>query len=219
MYSEEQLIEFHNEARTIKEHMWYEHKEPDLYPILVIRWRDMPAQGIDVKKIGSLIETSRDLAIAAGVDTWLTRIPMSAPLVLWSCLAAIHDGVHLPGIEDNPEKGHPIESIWLACEGYSAEDLTDEEAANIQRGDLQHDYETNPASKVLERLTTYQVETSSTGLAEWGRVTSAFHKDDGGRIVWHEPLIHTSEDTDMPADGYDKLLEIMCPHVTRENLT
>ena len=79
---------------------------------------------------------------------------------------------------------------------------------------------TNPESKVLERLTTYQVETSSTGLAEWARITSSFHKDDGGRIVWHEPHVDTSETADeaLREGSYDKLLDIMTPYVTREKL-
>jgi hypothetical protein len=144
--------------------------------------------------------------------------------VLWSCLGAISDGVQLPGIEHTPPRGTPIEGIWLACEGYSLEGhdddeqgLSEAELEKYRRGDLQHDYETNPESKVLERLTTYQVETSSTGLAEWGRVTSSFHKDDGGLIVWHKPLVQTS-DEEVPEGGFDRLLEIMCPHVTREKL-
>lgn len=223
MYSHEQLVEFHEEIRTVKEHMWYDHQLPDLYPILAIRWRDMPPQSVDVPRIGSVIEASRDMMIARGMDTWLTRTEMSAPLVLWSCLAAIADGVHLPGIDDNPPKGTPIEGIWLACEGYGLEADDADPSVNIDeivRGDLQRDYETNPESKVYERLTTYQVETGSTGLGEWGRVTSGFHKDDGGRIVWHEPIVNTSDDTDLPSDrdGYDRLLDIMLPYVTREKL-
>lgn len=217
MYSTEQLIEFHDEVRVIKEHVWYEHKEPDLYPILIIRWRDMEPQSVDVARIGAMIETTRDLAIEKGIDSWVTKVEMSAPLVLWSCLAAARDGVHLPGIEDNPPKGHPIEAVWLAAEGYSLEG--DQSMMDShQRGDLKRDYETNPASKVLERLTTYQVETGPLGTAEWGRVTSSFHKDDGGRIVWHEHLVNTSENFKMPEDGEDKLLDIMIPHVTRERL-
>lgn len=219
MYPHEQLIEFHNEIRAVKEHMWYDHKDPDLYPILVVRWRDMDAQAIDVPAVGTLVETSREYAIRKGVDNWMTQIEMSAPLVLWTCLNAIKDGVHLPGLEEVPPVGTPIESIWLACEGYGLE-ADDETIEAHKRGDLKADFENNPASQVLERLTTYQVETSSTGLAEWARVTSAFHKDDGGRIIWHEPLINTSEDADVKLleGSYDRLLDIMIPHVTRENL-
>jgi len=217
MYSHEQLIEFHNEARRIKEHIWYEHQEPDLYPILVIRWRDMQPQSVNVPEVGSLVERSRELAQKIKPDSWINQVEMGAPLVLWACLNSLKDGVHLPGIDNYPPEGTPMESIWLACEGYSLEELSDEEAAQYAHGDLKEDYETNPASKVLERLTTYQVETSSTGLAEWGRVTSAFHKDDGGRLIWHEARVDTSED-DPPSDGFDRLLDIMLPHVTREKL-
>lgn len=217
MYSQEQLIEFHNEIRSVKEHMWYDHKDPDLYPILVVRWRDMDMQAVNVPAMGTLIETAREAAKARGVHNWLIDTDMSAPLVLWSCLGALSDGVAIPGVERVPPKGTPLEAIWLACEGYGLE-ATDEEMEAHERGDLKADYENNPDSKVFERLTTYQVETSSTGLAEWARVTSAFHKDDGGRIVWHEPLISTSEE-EQPEGGFDRLLEIMCPHVTRENLT
>jgi hypothetical protein len=217
MYSHEQLIEFHDEARRIKEHWWYKHKEPDLYPILVVRWRDMQPQSVDVQKVGSLIEKFRDLAMGLHLDSWITKMEFSAPLVLWSCLSAAADGVQMPGIEHTPPKGTPMEGIWLACEGYSLESVDDEEAAQIVRGDWKRDYQTNPESKVLEQLMTYQVETSSTGLPEWGRVTSAFHKGDGGVIVWHEPRVDTSDD-EMPEGGFDHLLEIMTPHVTREKL-
>jgi hypothetical protein len=114
-----------------------------------------------------------------------------------------------------------MEPIWLACEGYGLEGQDEELPENIKHGDLKRDYQTNPESKVLERLTTYQVETSSTGLAEWGRITSSFHKDDGGLIVWHEPHVDMSEtaDVELLEGSYDKLLDLMMPHVTRENLT
>lgn len=228
MYSHEQLIEFHNEARQIKEHQWYEHGEPDPPPLLVVRWRDMQPQAIDVAQLGTIIETFRKVAIKRGMRTWLTVAPVGAPLVLWAALGAAADGVQLPGCHHVPKKGTPIESIWLACEGYGieADDEGDTGGLNIdeiQRGDLKRDFETNPASKVVERLTTYQVETSALGTAEWGRVTAAFHKDDGGRIIWHDPpRVDTSEGSEQEAldpDGsFDRLLEIMIPHVTREKL-
>ena len=224
MLSQEHLIEFHNEARTIKEHYWYEHHEPDLYPLLVVRWRDMQPQAIDVQGVGNIIERLRGWAIRQNKSGWLTQAEMSTPLVVFCCLAALSDGVPLPDIGQMPVKGTPIEGIQLACEGYGLETDDERWLAEHAHGDLKRDYETNPDSKVLERLTTYLVETSSTGLAEWARVTSSFHKDDGGRIVWHEPHVSTSEDTHLsshPAaegDGYDKLLDIMIPHVTREKL-
>lgn len=225
MYSREQLIEFHDEIRTAKEHMWYKHKEPDLYPILSIRWRDMEPQSINVPLMGTLVEGVRDFAVKQGVHNWITDTPMNAALVLWACVGAADDGILLPGIEQMPPKGTPMEGIWLACEGYGYETEDLEEAAGVKHGNLKEDYENNPDSKVYERLTTYQVETGPLGTAEWGRVTSAFHKDDGGRIVWHEHIIHSSDDTAMDNDwlhddggGFDRLLAIMCPHVTREKL-
>ena len=225
MYSREMLIEFHNEIRTAKEHMWYDHKEPDLYPILVIRWRDMEPQTVNVPLMGSLVETVKEHAEQMGVDNWVTRIPMSAPLVLWSALGAASDGVSIPGIEHTPPASTPIESIWLACEGYGLEgdDGGDGNTNDppLQHGDLKADYENNPDSKVLERLTTYQVETGPLGTAEWGRVTSAFHKDDGGRIVWHDHIVCSSEagiGEPLLEGSFDHLLDIMIPHVTREKL-
>ena len=217
MYSHDQLIEFHVEAQQIKEHQWYEHGEPDMYPMLVVRWRDMMPQSVDAARVGGIIEQLRDWALREKADTWLTRIEMNAPLIVYSCLAALKDNVPLPGLDHMPPDDTPMESVWLAVEGYSFEG-SEAEADEVQRqrGDLERDYKTNPASKVLERLTTYQVETSSTGLAEWGRVTSAFHKDDGGRIVWHEPYVDSSDEP--PEGGFDRLLEIMIPHVTREKL-
>ena len=223
MYSREKLIEFHVEARQIKEHHWYEHHEPDMLPMLVVRWRDMQPQSIDVGTVGGMIERLKDWAESTHRETWLTETEMSAPLVIFACLGAANDGVHLPGVAQMPEKGTPIESIWLAVEGYALEADIDEYAAiSRKRGDLERDYKTNPASRVTERLTTYQVETSSTGCAEWARLTSSFHKDDGGKIVWGEPLVNTSEDTVIgpgpDTDGDDRLLHIMIPYVTREKL-
>lgn len=221
MYSHEQLIEFHNEVRVIKEHMWYEHKEPDLYPILVVRWRDMEMQSLDVAGAGAVIERVRAWAIKQHPDSWVSQAEMGTPLVIFCCLAALQDGVQMPGVEQMPAPGAPMESIWLACEGYGLEGKDEDiPLEGIKHGDLKRDYMTNPESKVLERLTTYQVETSSTGLAEWGRVTSSFHKDDGGLIVWHDHHVDTSETADetLMEGSYDKLLDIMMPHVTREKL-
>lgn len=224
MYPYELLIEFHEEARTIKEHQWYEHHEPDPPPMLVVRWRDMAPQSVDFAAVGAMVDKVRNWAIKEHRESWVTDVEMGVPLVLFACLGALEDGVQLMGIDHMPEKGTPIESIWLATEGYSIERTPDEYDADLEtyeRGDLQHDFKTNPASKVLERLTTYIVETSALGTAEWARITSAFHKDDGGRIVWHDPMINTSEDhtiTGPDADGFDRLLNIMIPHVTREKL-
>jgi hypothetical protein len=218
VYSHEQLIEFHVEARAIKEHWWYEHQEPDMYPILTVRWRDMKPQSVDVAGIGNIVQRVRTWAIRDHKDSWVAQAEMGTPLVVFCCLAALDDGVQVPDIEEMPPKGTPIEGLWLATEGYGLEIDDEATAYATKHGDLKHDYETNPESKVLERLTTYQVETSSTGLAEWGRVTSSFHKDDGGKIVWHEPHVDTSEAWTEGEDGYDKLLAIMIPHVTREKL-
>lgn len=218
MYSHEQLIEFHEQIRTVKEHLWYDHQEPDMPPILTVRWRDMEPQSVNVLLVGGMIEVLHEQMRARGIKSRINDVPMGAPLVLWSCLGAMADGVQLPGVDETPPKGTPMESIWMACEGYGLESNDEAEMANVQRDDLKKDFETNPESTVLETLTTYQVETSSTGLAEWGRVTSLFHKDDGGRIVWHEPMVHTSED-EVPDQGFDNLLDIMTPHVTREKLT
>lgn len=224
MLSHEQLIEFHSGARQIKEHHWHVHKEPDPPPMLVVRWRDMKPQSIDVAVIGATIEKVREFAKVKRPDSWIVDTQITAPFVIYTCLAALEEGVPLPGIDEMPTQGAPIESIWLAVEGYSIEgDHADEVMSETyMRGDMERDFKTNPASNVIERLTTYLVETSSTGLAEWARVTSAFHKDDGGRIVWHEPLVNTSEDHVIgpgpDSDGFDRLLNIMIPYVTREKL-
>lgn len=224
MLSHEQLIEFHSEARQIKEHHWHVHKEPDPPPMLVVRWRDMDPQAVDFMKVSAVIEGVHEWAEQNNKSHWLARLQMNTPFVLSSCLVALEEGVPIPGVQTMPPEGTPMESIWFAVEGYSIEgdDLDLAELENYQRGNLERDFKTNPASKVIERLTTYMVETSSTGLAEWARVTSAFHKEDGGKIVWHDPLIHTSEETQLgmgpDKGGIDRLLEIMTPHVTREKL-
>ena len=224
MHSYEELMEFHTEARVIKEHFWHVHNEPDPAPMLVVRWRDMQPQSIDFGKVGAVTEKVHEFAREQNQGHWLTKVEMSTPFVLFTCLAAIGDGVPLPGIEQMPEPGTPLESIWLAVEGYSieGEDWDEIEKVHAKRGDMERDFKTNPASKVVERLTTYIVETSALGTAEWARITSAFHKDDGGKIIWHDPIVNTSEDTVLgPGEdegGMDRLLDIMCPHVTREKL-
>jgi hypothetical protein len=234
MLRDEDLLQMHMEARTIKEHWWYQHQEPDMYPLMAVRWRDMQAQSVQIARVGAMMEEIQEFGRKSGMPTWLDDHEMTTPLVVFTTLAALRDYVHLPGINTMPARGTPIEMIMLAVEGYafvSSDDdpISVEEAERVSQIGLDVDYKRNPASKVTERLTTYWVATSALGTAEWGRVTSAFVKDDFGHVVWDEPIINTSENFDLRHatteglqldhdSGTDKLLDIMIPHVTRESL-
>lgn len=212
MHPREYIIEQHNMMRAHKEHMWYEHQEPDPPPHLAVRWRDMNMQAIN---FGAL---TRGLAVVAqGKSAKQRERMLRADAVLWGVLKMVSEGERYPPeITPPPTKDTPIESVWFAIEGYQRS-VTEGELRQHQRGDLEQDFKTNPNSNVHEILQTYIVETGPLGTAEWSRCTSGVHKDDGGRLVWDEPEIVTSDDTESPI-LQDTTLAIMTSFVTRENL-
>ena len=213
MYPREFILEHHDAMRAHKEHMWYEHHENDPPPHLAVRWRDMQIQSVN---FGALLFGL--FAVAqnkpAKQQARLTR----TDAVLWGVLKMLSTGERYPPeVEPPPKRDTPIESVWFTIEGYQRI-ATEGETRQTFRGDLEREYRTNPDSGVYEVMQTYMVETGPLGTAEWARTTSGVHKGDGGRLVWDEPEIVTSDDTESPI-LQDGILEIMTKFVTRENLT
>lgn len=238
MDNQEMVKGAHMTMRTLKEHWWTDHDEPDPPPALYIQWRDRDPVPVDCGLMGSMIHRMREkypkhMAQAFGLP--VDEEPTGAWL-LHMTLAALSDGVPLPGGHGHSSivqapKGTPMERIMFNVEGW-ARDINLEAGGPItsvdeaieragdefphEPGDLQRDFETNPASNVRETMTTYIVQTDPLGNAEWCRATAFFHKDDGGVIVWDEPRI---DDSEHPVDGFDPLIDVMCHYVQRENLS
>jgi hypothetical protein len=222
----EHLLEVHMEARRIKEHWWHHHQEPDPPPMLCVRWQGQTEMlhYVDTVMVARMLDHIHQLAPTipmAGIN-----IPpgeqLAGSATLYISLSALRDGVALPGIEKLPPKGTPIEEIWLNDEGYTYRDghkdvelVTIHDALALHHGDLEADFRSNPLSDVIEEMTTYIVRTDPLGLAEWGRAVSTFYKDDGGVIIWNEPMVVSSDD---PPEGFDIYLEVMKHFVVREAL-
>jgi hypothetical protein len=215
------LLDLHHEARKIKEHWWYHHNEPDPPAMLGVRWRDSEPLYVDVASAAQMVTAihhfAPDMPIV-GVTIPPDEDPRE-PLIVYVILNALSDGVGVPGIPQPPHNSVPIEEITFNVEGYARKVAIPEGATEVVIPDVnpEVDYRTNPASEVRETMTTYWVLTGPLGTAEWGRISVEFHKGDGGRIEWDEPMVATSDDG---ADHvtYDSLLQIMVPVVTRENL-
>lgn len=230
MHSRDHAIECHEVMRRHKEHVWYEHQNNDMPPQLTVRWRDMEPQGINIAlqmaKLGQQIskypisdEQKRELGRPARI--------------LWGLFQLMtEEGTYPPEVTPPPNKDHPIETIMLALEGYQAtaaevpegateeeiQALADDVRGRIAPGDLEREYQTNPGSGIHETLITYIIETGPLGTPEWSRVTSGVRKGDGGRLVWDEPIVHTSEDPTNYGE-HDLLLTVLSRYVRRENLT
>lgn len=222
MFTREQLIHIHQEIQTFKEHMFYAHDVRDMFPVMVVRWRGQTAnQAVDLGKIGATIEKMAD---RVPDDHWLNSVEVGNPRSLFlMALMAMKDGVRLPGIDDPPAPGEPLEAVWCSVEGYTADAETIEEV-HQRAGGLAKEFSDNPDSGIRERVTTYIIQTSSTGLAEWARITTNFVIGDGGRIVWDEATIHSSEpdlidESEQLLEWHDSIIDRISPYVTREALT
>jgi hypothetical protein len=222
----EHLLEVHTEARRIKEHWWHDHQEPDPPPMLCVRWQGQEGMlhyvdTVTVAGMLNFIHRAMPTMPLVGIDVPPGEQPAGSA-ILYISLAALRDGIGLPGVDKPPPKGTPIEEIWLNDEGYTYRDghrdvekVTIHDALALHHGDLEADFRTNPMSDVIEEMTTYIVRTDPLGLAEWGRAVSTFYKDDGGVIIWNEPMVTSS---DNPPEGYDIYLEVMKAFVIREAL-
>lgn len=228
------IHEAHAQMRDLKEHWWHHHQEPDPPPALFIKWRDMEVASIDCAAMGGMIHRTWQRFPKLLAKTW--GIPDTGPtgaLLLYMTLAALQDGVPLPGGPGDGtlvrvEPGTPMEHIMFNVEGWAreiatpgAENLDEaiEQAGDVlpERGDMEKDFKENPLSDVRETMTTYIVQTDPLGNAEWMRATSMFHKDDGGVIVWHDAYYDDSENV-RPDDLHDTLINVMQRFVTRESL-
>lgn len=217
------IREAHMQMREIKEHWWHHHQEPDPPPALFIKWRDSEVANINCAAMGGMISRVHEKFPMIMEKVWgiPRETPITGALLLYLTLSALADGVPLPGGPTADSmvkvpKGTPMEHIVFNVEGW-ARSMDDEEAEQHQRGDLEKDFRENPLSDVRETMTTYIVQTSALGTAEWWRATSMFYKDDGGVVVWEDPHIDDSE-TYNEDEGVDTLLHVMKPFVTRESL-
>lgn len=222
MMSRDDMVAMHDALRAHKEHCWYVHNDNDMPPQLTVRWRDMPPQGIDMTRILAYFAQQQHRFPPEQREQLLRPAR-----IIYSVLKMLDDGVYPPELRPPPTKDTPLEFIGVGLEGFSKN--SDEEVdvdihvalENMgirEPGDIQHDFETNPASDVVETITTYAAETGPLGLPEWSRVTSKLHKGDAGRIEWEEHEIHTSEDED-PGYRHDVVLAVITRFVRRESLT
>lgn len=224
----EMIQDAHAQMRTLKEHWWHDHDEPDPPPALFVKWRDFEVVGINCSAMAHMIQRTHEKFPVLMEKAW--GIPRdtgpTGAILLWMTLGALSDGVPLPGCDHPPPKGTPMEHILFNVEGWAREIITPgaknleqalEQAADElpERGDMEKDFKENPESDVRETMTTYIVQTDPLGNAEWYRAVSMFHKDDGGVIVWHDAYYDDSEN---PTQGFDSLIEVMKKFVQRENL-
>jgi len=230
--NEEHIRGLHQQMRELKEHWWHHHDEPDPPPYLAVVFRDIGPINIDCAAFGTMTIAAHKRfpnAPLRGITIPADEDPPGA-ILLWVTMSAVHDRVELPGEHKLPPPDVPIEQIIFNVEGWArAIDTpgatTMEEAIEAvggrealpPHGDLEADFRNNPASDVRETMTTYYVVTGPLGTPEWQRATSMFHKDDGGIIVWQEPLVNDSENAPEAADE-DTLIQVMVPFVTREAL-
>jgi hypothetical protein len=220
--NDEALRGLHDQMRVLKEHWWHAHDEPDPPPYLAVRWKGHHPQALDTGTVAGMIIAAHNRfpnVPLHGITIPADDNPSGAALLVLT-LSAIKDGVPLPGgghgggdLVRSPGDGAPIDGIIFNIEGWAKVDP--EDGTLIQHGDLEREFRTDPASTVSEEMTSYVVEANSIGEAEWWRITSMFHKDDGGVIVWGDPYIDSHEQP-KDSESYDGLIDLMCEFVRRE---
>ena len=86
----------------------------------------------------------------------------------------------------------PPRLLCFAHEAYYREAAADspamEEVRQIQRGDMKEDFMTNPNSSVSESVVTHLALWTGDDI-EMGTVVEPFHYDDGGQLIFGEPLV------------------------------
>jgi hypothetical protein len=81
-----------------------------------------------------------------------------------------------------------LSSVTLILEGYAKLYADEEELAIHQSGDYARQYADDPDSGVTEIISTSYFEWENDHLA-CSIVTHPFHYDDGGKLVWGEPIV------------------------------
>jgi hypothetical protein len=112
----------------------------------------------------------------------------------------------------------PLEGVWLSLEQFHDPRGVDDIANLPVKGDLQHDFETNPDSAILEAVATYVIETGATGLGEWARLTTCHRRVEGGGVEWLDTEIRRGDESPLVEPEQDTLIDVMLPYVTRESL-
>jgi len=216
MYPDEELQRIHGVICHHKEHLVVHHGEYNMAPVMALHWRDDVSHQIDLAECMNKLHEQLS-ALPEGV----LRILLDPPRVIHGILEMIATD-QWPVIPSHgqaiPAPSGPLEGIWLSLEQFrDPRAIVDIENLPI-KGDLQHDYETNPDSAVLEAIATYIVETGADGLAEWARLSSCHKRVDGGGLAWQETEIRRSDTDPLVDPEHDELLNVMCRFVTRESL-
>jgi hypothetical protein len=220
MYPNEVLLELHAATMSLKEHLLVNHGEYDMSPILSLGWFDDPRRyqisvGAAMEAIVAMLtpddgEQPFDVGVAGTLHSIL------------SVLTREHDTPMIMRSDtDRPvviPTGKPLESVWFACEQFLHPPEETLEEALKRVGTLQHDFETNPASTVLEMVTTYVIETGVDGLAEWARISTPHKRIEGGLLEWIGTELRRSDESPFLKDESDSVIAIVTPFVTRESL-
>ena len=86
----------------------------------------------------------------------------------------------------------PLHSITFVMEGHAAFGMREEQLPSYQRGDFARMYSEDPDSGVTEVIITSYYEWTTK--LEVAMIIHPYHYDDGGKLVWDEPLFQEGND-------------------------
>ena len=217
--SKENLIVLHDRAQAMKEHIWTEHKTRDLPPHMELKFRD---SGWVDGNIEVLAESNATL-----MEYFRRNAPEElAALITDMDYGSTVDLVRLAlqfimgGVTGIPE-GDVLEAVTLHAEGAMAEcHVSDPDykklGEDLQRGDLLKDLATNPASTVVEVLSTYYFEDDLVGGCEFSILHHKWHLGEGGQLAWDgEPVIMGPDDAEMSG----AMLDAVAPFIIAKEVT
>jgi len=220
MFPNEELRKIHQVVLDHKTHLVVDHGEYDMEPILALRWRDHLMAQVDlalcIEKLYEALQPMPDE---------LVREILEPPRIIHGILEMVttkawpkYPAISGPLGTMKPVPNVPLEGIWLSLEQFhNTRGFADVSDLPL-RGDLQHDFETNPDSPVLEAIATYVIETGATGIGEWARLTTCHRRVEGGGLEWLDTEIRRGDVDPLVAPEQDMLIEITLPYVTRESL-
>jgi hypothetical protein len=217
MFPNAELKQIHQVILDHKTHLVVHHGEYDMPPIMALRWRDHIMQQVDLDLcITKLNEGLR------WAPEFVRQVILDPPRIIDGILAMVTNKTWptFPSVSQGMLRvpDVPLEGIWLSLEQFhdtrGIEDITELPI----KGDIQHDFETNPDSSVLEAVATYVIETGATGIGEWARLTTCHRRVEGGGVEWLETEIRRGDESPIVPPEQDMLIDLMVPYVTRESL-
>jgi hypothetical protein len=204
-------------SRWFKEHTWKDIGERDM-PIAAVAYfaNAQPMQLPLHDLAGMLQENVYDKGKKVG--EWATSLDAAIHTVLG---AVVNEGVcknshgtlsaH-PDIRLGPRDR--LMAVIIAAEvytcppGYGDEVLGVRDQADMEGGEkLQKDFETNPASEVVETLMTFVIEDDRCGGVDWCFATQSYTLDDGGVIVWDNLLVASSDEEGLTRDERQRAVD------------